>query len=58
MTVEVQAVGVTCNLGCTYCYQNTMRDTGESYVKDYDLDKIKIQLEHFNSNFTLYGGEA
>ena len=58
MTVEVQAVGVTCNLGCTYCYQNTMRDTGESYVKDYDLGKIKAQLEHFNSNFTLYGGEA
>ena len=59
MTVEVLPVGVACNLGCTYCYQNPMRDAGNFTDKeDYDIDAIIKTLDGQGSDFNVFGGEA
>ena len=56
MGVEVRAVGVTCNLACTYCYQHPIRDAG-NFVAGYDLNAIKEALLRAGEPFTLFGGE-
>lgn len=28
MSVELRPLGVQCNIKCTYCYQNPLRDAG------------------------------
>ena len=43
MTVEVQPLGVRCNIQCQYCYQNPPRDAG-NLPHDYDLDKMKAAI--------------
>ena len=40
MTVEVLPVGVACNLGFTYCYQNPMRDAGNFTDKESGLKVV------------------
>lgn len=57
MSVEVQAMGVRCNLACGYCYQHPMRDAG-NFGDAYDLDRMKAALEAEGQAFTLFGGEA
>lgn len=57
MSIEVQAVGVRCNLACTYCYQHPMRDAG-NFGAGYSLEKMKAALEREGGPFTLFGGEA
>lgn len=52
MTLELNPVGVKCNLKCTYCYENPMRDLLPT--KGYNVDKM---LSMVDGNFTLFGGE-
>jgi uncharacterized protein len=40
MSVELQPLGVQCNLKCSYCYQNPMRDAGNEAGPGYDLDAM------------------
>lgn len=57
MTVELRPYGVACNLGCTYCYQEPIREAGNGKVK-YDFDKMIEQALSTNQSFSLFGGEA
>lgn len=52
MTLELNPVDVKCNLKCTYCYENPMRDLLPS--KGYDVD---LMLAQAKSEFILFGGE-
>ncbi|HDR7761365.1 radical SAM protein [Bacillus cereus] len=56
MTLEVRPLGVACNLACQYCYQNPMRDAG-NISKNYDIDKIKLEIVKQGDSFVLFGGE-
>lgn len=56
MTIEYLPVGVACNLSCSYCYQEPMRDAGNISAKR-DWPKVKEILEKLNSHFTVFGGE-
>lgn len=61
MTLELKPLGNSCNLGCTYCYQEPMRLAGNSRAsKKYDLDLMMDIADRsgYNSNYTLFGGEA
>lgn len=57
MTLELNPVGIKCNLSCPYCYENSMRDAGNFEV-EYDLEKMKATIKSHNSPFSLFGGEA
>lgn len=57
MTIELTPNGVACNLACTYCYQNQMRDAG-NISGGYDFDKMVAGLEREGGQFTVFGGEA
>lgn len=52
MTLELNPVGVKCNLKCTYCYENPMRDLKQK--ENYDVD---LMLAQVNQEFILFGGE-
>lgn len=56
MSVEVNPVGYKCNLSCTYCYQNPIRDAG-NFTRPYDLEKMFAAIEAEGSSFTVFGGE-
>lgn len=56
MTLEVKPVGVTCNLRCTYCYEEPMRDVAP--VHKYDKVAVMKQLETATNYWSLFGGEA
>jgi uncharacterized protein len=56
MGVELRPLGVACNIGCVYCYQDPMRSAG-NYRQPYDLAKMKAALLRANEPFTLFGGE-
>lgn len=56
MSVELRPLGVRCNLGCGYCYQNPQRDA-HNVARDYDLDAMKRAVEAEGGPFTLFGGE-
>lgn len=62
MTLEFKPLGNSCNLGCTYCYQEPMRKAGNVRAsKSYDLDlmiKIADEADYTVDHFTLFGGEA
>jgi len=57
LSVEVDPVGVACNLTCRYCYQQPMREAG-NLAQGYDLTAMKRGLEKENWRFSLFGGEA
>lgn len=57
MTVELRPLGVKCNIQCQYCYQNPLRDAGNT-GKGYDLDRMKAAIEAEGGPFALFGGEA
>lgn len=57
MSVELQPLGVKCNIQCQYCYQNPQRDAG-NVLHSYDMEKMKAGIEKVGSRFTLFGGEA
>ena len=56
MTIEYLPVGVACNLSCSYCYQEPMRDAG-NINSPRDWSKVKAQLDRLNTHFTVFGGE-
>lgn len=56
MGVELRPYGVACNLACTYCYQNPMREAG-NLRQAYSMEKMKAALDRAGSPFTLFGGE-
>jgi len=53
MTIEYLPVGIACNLSCSYCYQDPMRDAGNINVPR-DWERVQTQL---TSQFTVFGGE-
>ena len=54
---EVKLNGERCNLSCTYCYENPMRDAG-NFGGAYDFEAIrKTQAEYGDFDITLFGGE-
>jgi uncharacterized protein len=57
MTLELNPVGVKCNLSCPYCYETSMRDAGNFEV-EYDMAKMKAAIEAYKQPFSLFGGEA
>ncbi len=61
MSIELQPLGVTCNLKCTYCYQNPMRDAANTRPAAYDLDAMfaSAQAEGAGqgTGLTVFGGE-
>lgn len=57
MSIEYNPVGITCNLGCAYCYQTPMRDAG-NLNKERDFEKVKKALIEEGGQFTTFGGEA
>ncbi len=56
MSIELRPLGIKCNLGCTYCYQNMHRDAGNGYSK-VNLDLLKNRLLDTSEPFHLFGGE-
>lgn len=57
MTIELEPVGVVCNLSCPYCYEHPMRDAGNFRQKTYSVEKMLEGLEREGGQFTLFGGE-
>lgn len=57
MVLELRPMGVACNIKCTYCYQQPMRDAGNIHTR-YDLDKMIAEVEKVGQKFNLFGGEA
>jgi uncharacterized protein len=49
-------LGVACNIGCRYCYQNPQRDAG-NYRQKYDIERMRAAVEREGGPFTLFGGE-
>jgi uncharacterized protein len=56
MGVELRPLGVNCNIGCQYCYQNPQRDAG-NLTKAYDLEAMKAAVIRDGGSFILFGGE-
>ena len=56
MSIELRPLGVSCNLGCTYCYQNPQRQAG-NVRQSYDLERMKEAVERLGGPATLFGGE-
>ena len=56
MGVELRPLGVNCNIGCQYCYQNPQRDAG-NLTKSYDMEAMKRAVLQGGGAFTLFGGE-
>lgn len=56
MGVELRPLGVNCNIGCQYCYQNPQRDAG-NLTKAYDLEAMKAAIVRDGGSFILFGGE-
>jgi uncharacterized protein len=56
MVTEVRPLGVKCNLGCNYCYQNPIRDV-VGRPRGYDLDAMKRAILDKGAPFALFGGE-
>jgi radical SAM protein with 4Fe4S-binding SPASM domain len=56
MSAELRPLGVKCNLQCSYCYQNPIRDAG-NVPNTYDIDKMLASAQAVGGGFTLFGGE-
>ena len=56
MGVELRPLGVNCNIGCQYCYQNPQRDAG-NLARSYDLEAMKAAVLREGGPFILFGGE-
>ena len=57
MSIELRPVGVRCNIGCQYCYQNVLRDSGWEADSRTNLDAIKSAIAARGEEFHLFGGE-
>lgn len=56
MTVEYLPSGIKCNLKCTYCYQEPMREAGNFSVP-LNFVRVKETLKKYKTGFSLFGGE-
>jgi uncharacterized protein len=56
MPVELRPLGVACNIGCHYCYQNPQREA-RNHRQSYDMAKMRAAVEKERGPFTLFGGE-
>lgn len=56
MSLEVNPVGMACNIACEYCYEQSMRDAGNITDK-LDLTAIFRELDKEKKEFSLFGGE-
>jgi uncharacterized protein len=56
MTIEYTPVGIACNLSCTYCYQDPMRDAG-NINSPRNWDRSRKVLENLGRSFIVFGGE-
>lgn len=56
MTVELRPLNVSCNLACTYCYQEAMREFTKNKGK-YNIDLMLSEAEKTGKMFSLFGGE-
>jgi len=52
----VRPVGVTCNLRCSYCYEQPMRDCQPTLR--YNKEAMIAQLQNVRGQWSLFGGEA
>lgn len=57
MTTEMLPVGQRCNIRCTYCYENSMRDAGNLGDGPIDVKAMLEALDRANSPVNLFGGE-
>ncbi len=61
MTLELKPLGNLCNLNCTYCYQEPMRNAGNVRVSHhYDLNlmmDIADESGKTAQGYTIFGGE-
>jgi uncharacterized protein len=67
MSIELTPIGQACNLGCSYCYQQPMRDASGNKPTAYDLRAMFAALEREGvgkpdgrgnrTGFTVFGGE-
>ena len=55
MSIELNPAGVACNIACTYCYENPMRDAANINVA-WDWEKVRAALDK-EGVFSLHGGE-
>jgi len=56
MSIEVRPVGVTCNLRCSYCYEEPVRKLTPTLR--YNREAVLAAIEHSDSRWSLFGGEA
>lgn len=56
MAIELRALGTKCNIGCLYCYQNPLRNSGNGNAL-FEPALIKQKLEELNVPFLMWGGE-
>ncbi|QRY55976.1 radical SAM protein [Sphingobacterium siyangense] len=54
--IELRLLGTKCNIGCQYCYQNPLRNSGNGN-STYDLEKVFRILDDTGEPFILWGGE-
>ncbi|MFN4085958.1 MAG: radical SAM protein [Spirosomataceae bacterium] len=54
--VELRLLGTKCNIGCQYCYQNPLRDSGNGN-SSYNLEKVFKILDDTSEPFIIWGGE-
>lgn len=54
--IELRLLGTKCNIGCQYCYQNPLRDSGNGN-SNYDLEKVIKILDDSGESFIIWGGE-
>lgn len=58
MSIEIRPVGVSCQLQCTYCYEEGMRQRQRSHR--YDREAVLASIEKLDKRdyFSLFGGEC
>ena len=57
MSIEVLPLGYKCNIGCTYCYQEPLRDAENTGDAEYDMTAMKAALLKEGYRFSIFGGE-
>lgn len=55
MSIEVRPVSVTCQLRCTYCYEEPLRTAKPAHR--YNREAVLAAVEKLTSYFSLFGGE-
>jgi uncharacterized protein len=58
MSIEIRPVGVSCQLQCTYCYEEGMREEQRSHRYDRDAVLASIKKLGPKDHFSLFGGEC